>query len=189
MQVSILRSCSNKKGIIIKEIGFANCEAYFCIYVSIMYIISLPLRVLPLAKRESFLSFYSSSLSKKRMGSACGGGDRISKCHLKYSNNIGVDPNIICHAEQSEASLFCAFSRPIDFSPCGRRPLVRYAHREHGSVEIYCGLAFAYYCILRQSSTFIVHLYFLQVFLSCPLVAPKDQKARHAESPVGLFFV
>ena len=57
------------------------------------------------------------------------------------------------------------------------------------SVEIYCGLAFVYYLILRQSSTLIVHLYFLQVFLSCPLVAPKDQRARHAESPVWLFFV
>ena len=34
-----------------------------------------------------------------------------------------------------------------------------------GSVEIYCGLAFVYYCILRQLSTFIVHFYFLQVFL------------------------
>jgi hypothetical protein len=35
----------------------------------------------------------------------------------------------------------------------------------------------------------IVHFYFVQVFLSCPLAAQKDQRTRHAESPVGLFFV
>ena len=37
----------------------------------------------------------------------------------------------ILFAEQSEASLFCMVMRSIDFSPYGRRPLVRYAHREH----------------------------------------------------------
>ena len=45
-----------------------------------------------------------------------------------------------------------------------------------GSVEIYCGLAFVYYCILRQLSTFIVHLNFLQVFLYVLFITEKNQK-------------
>ena len=45
-----------------------------------------------------------------------------------------------------------------------------------GSVEIYCGLAFVYYCILRQLSTFIVHFYFLQVFLYVLFITEKNQK-------------
>ena len=44
------------------------------------------------------------------------------------------------------------------------------------SVEIYCGLAFVYYCILRQLSTFIVHLNFLQVFLYVLFITEKNQK-------------
>ena len=58
-----------------------------------------------------------------------------SSSSVKKGNNIAVDPNIICHAEQSEASLFNSVLKSIDFSPCGRRPsvhiqLVCYAHRK-----------------------------------------------------------
>ena len=44
--------------------------------------------------------------------------------YISKSNNIDVDPYIVCHAEQSEASLFNAVLRSIDFSPYGRRPSV-----------------------------------------------------------------
>ena len=50
-------------------------------------------------------------------------------------------------------------------------------------------VAFALHLIQQLISTLIVHLYFLQVFLLCSFIAWKNQSARHAESPVGLFFV
>ena len=47
----------------------------------------------------------------------------------------------------------------------------------NGSVEIYCGLAFAYYCILRQSSTLIIHLYFSSSLSFMFFWRPKERKA------------
>ena len=35
--------------------------------------------------------------------------------HIFFCNNIGVNPYIVCHAEQSEASLFNAFLRSFTF--------------------------------------------------------------------------
>ena len=57
-----------------------------------------------------------------------------------------------------------------------------------GSVEIYCGLAFVYYCILRQSSTLIVHFYFVQVFLYVLFITEKNQKVPAQEKSVDYSF-
>ena len=43
---------------------------------------------------------------------------------------------------------------------------------------------FVLHYIRQQFSTLIVHFYFLQVVLSCPLVAPKDQRARHPKDVI-----
>ena len=45
-----------------------------------------------------------------------------------------------------------------------------------GSVEIYCGLAFVYCCILRLSSTLIVYLDCIQVVLYVLFITEKNQK-------------
>ena len=50
------------------------------------------------------------------------------------------------------------------------------------------GIALAHHYILQQSPTLIIHLYFLQVVLSCSFGGQKNEKPRHTYSPVHLFF-
>ena len=51
------------------------------------------------------------------------------------SNNIAVDPNIICHAEQSEASIHILILDPLTLAPSGVdlrfTSVIRYAHRKY----------------------------------------------------------